>query len=149
MIEALRVLALFAEGNPSTVSDPLSGGAGWFGAGLLGLVLAWLLLRHLPAKDAQIEKLIKDKDTHVQAIVTAVGTQLSDLADRYGEQQKTSRDEYKQALQAVINHCEKESINFATAMSRELQGIDKTVTSLISVVDLLRRRLIEGEKGGG
>jgi hypothetical protein len=30
-------------------SDPLSGGAGWVGAGLLGAVLAWLLFVHLPA----------------------------------------------------------------------------------------------------
>jgi PAS domain S-box-containing protein len=35
-------------------TDPLSGGAGWIGAGLLGAVLAWLLWVHLPAKDNRI-----------------------------------------------------------------------------------------------
>ena len=46
------------------LSDPLSGGAGWLGAGLLGLVLAWLLLKHLPEKDRQIKDLI---DVHLSA----------------------------------------------------------------------------------
>lgn len=40
-------------------SDPLSGGAGWMGAGLLGVVLAWLLLLHLPAKDKQMKEMIE------------------------------------------------------------------------------------------
>jgi len=44
--------------------DPISGGAGWIGAGLLGAVLCWLLLVHLPAKDKQIRELI---DSHLKA----------------------------------------------------------------------------------
>ena len=44
--------------------DPIAGGAGWVGAGLLGLVLGWLLLVHLPAKDKQIMGLIADCDAH-------------------------------------------------------------------------------------
>lgn len=43
-------------------SDPLSGGAGWVGTGLLGAVLSWLLFVHLPAKDKQIKELIENKD---------------------------------------------------------------------------------------
>lgn len=46
-------------------SDPLSGGAGWVGAGLLGLVLSWLLLKHLPDKDKQFATFVSDKDTHI------------------------------------------------------------------------------------
>lgn len=52
-------LLQFAQG------DPLSGGGGWVGAGLLGLVLAWLLLKHLPDKDKQIENLVRDKDAKI------------------------------------------------------------------------------------
>lgn len=55
------ILVYFAQG-----SDPLSGGGGWVGAGLLGLVLAWLLLKHLPDKDNQIDRLIKDKDAKIE-----------------------------------------------------------------------------------
>jgi hypothetical protein len=37
----------------------LGGQAGWLGAGLLGLVLSWLLLVHLPGKDKLILDLMK------------------------------------------------------------------------------------------
>lgn len=40
--------------------EGLAGNAGWAGAGLLGLVLAWLLLLHLPQKDKLIRELVKD-----------------------------------------------------------------------------------------
>lgn len=39
-------------------ADPISGGAGWIGAGLLGAVLSWLLFIHLPAKDKQVREMI-------------------------------------------------------------------------------------------
>ncbi len=39
--------------------DPVSGGAGWVGAGLLGLVLSWLLLKHLPDVDKKFDKLLE------------------------------------------------------------------------------------------
>ncbi len=42
--------------------DPISGGAGWIGAGLLGLVLGWLLLKHLPDKDKQLKDLLDSRD---------------------------------------------------------------------------------------
>ena len=45
------------------VSDSLSGGGGWLGAGLLGAVLAWLLGRHLPEKDRLMKELIESKDS--------------------------------------------------------------------------------------
>lgn len=38
-------------------TDPLSGGGGWLGAGLLGMVLAWYLLVRTPANDKMIKEL--------------------------------------------------------------------------------------------
>ena len=38
--------------------ESLSGSSGWVGAGLLGLVLSWLLLKHLPEKDQQLRALL-------------------------------------------------------------------------------------------
>lgn len=49
--------------------EPISGGAGYLGAGLLGIVLTWLLWKHLPDKDRQIEKLITDKDKLIESLV--------------------------------------------------------------------------------
>src|SRR5688500_11146399 len=50
------------------VADPISGGAGWAGAGLLGLVLAWLLLVHLPSKDKQLKDFIDAHNASVAAM---------------------------------------------------------------------------------
>jgi len=47
------------------MTDPISGGAGWVGAGLLGLVLGWLLLIHLPQKDKQLVQLLETKDKQI------------------------------------------------------------------------------------
>ena len=69
----------------SQIGDPFTG-SGWAGAGLLGLVLGWLLLKHLPAKDAQLEKLIERQELAM----------------------KDSREDFKGALAQVIKHCEDE-----------------------------------------
>lgn len=41
-------------------TSSLSGGSGWVGAGLLGLVLSWLTMIHLPAKDKQMATLLTE-----------------------------------------------------------------------------------------
>lgn len=88
------VLALvFAEGG----LEALSGGSGWFGAGLLGVLLAWLLGVHLPAKDKQMERLIADKDKVV-----------GDMMTRHEVIQKESRIAYEKTLETIASHCEKE-----------------------------------------
>jgi hypothetical protein len=42
-----------------TTHSVLPEASGWVGAGLLGSVLGWLLMKHLPEKDAQIERMIE------------------------------------------------------------------------------------------
>lgn len=41
--------------------DPISGGAGWVGTGLLGGVLSWLMFVYLPAKDKQMQQLLAEQ----------------------------------------------------------------------------------------
>ena len=67
-------------------TDPISGGAGWVGAGLLGLVLSWLLWVHLPAKD----KLIKD------------------MLDTHYTRQDAAMAHFSESLKEVTGHCEQE-----------------------------------------
>lgn len=38
--------------------DPLSGGSGWIGAGLLGCVLAWVMFIHLPGQNKMFQELL-------------------------------------------------------------------------------------------
>lgn len=79
--------------------EALSGGAGWVGAGLLGLVLAWLFFFHLPAKDAQLKGVLDAKDA-----------QLSVLMDRF-----------KAAMDVVVAHCKDDSAKLVEAFRSELK----------------------------
>lgn len=51
----MDLLCLLAQMDPPAA---LSGSAGWVGAGMLGLVMSWLLLVHLPAKDKQMKDMV-------------------------------------------------------------------------------------------
>ncbi len=53
----------------ATEVDQVGGNAGWVGAGLLGAVLTWLMFKHLPDKDRQVNDLIKRKDESVAAVM--------------------------------------------------------------------------------
>lgn len=70
-------------------TETLSGGAGWVGAGLLGLILSWLLLMHLPnlakkdtEKDKQWMELVKNKDDHVDRLVVRFEASLQTIRDQ-------------------------------------------------------------------
>lgn len=51
---------LFAVGILAEGLDVFSGGGGWAGFGLTGLLLAWILLVSIPAKDKLTRKMIED-----------------------------------------------------------------------------------------
>lgn len=61
----------------SQATDPISGGAGWVGTGLLGSVLAWILFVSIPNKDKQIGKMIEDKDKLVELLVDKFSTEMA------------------------------------------------------------------------
>lgn len=86
---ALAVVASF---------DPLSGGAGWVGAGLLGGVLAWLLLKHLPDKDKQFNRLVKDCETEKKDIITNYNQTISEISKKFVDQFQTQREDFQKAL---------------------------------------------------
>lgn len=86
----------FAETN----LEALSGGAGWVGATLLSGVLSWLMFKHLPAKDQQAKEMIERNDAIVKA-----------LMDRHDAMMNEARKDFKESLNTVVAHCEKE---FAT-----------------------------------
>lgn len=81
--------------------DPISGGAGWVGAGLLGLVLCWLLLKHLPDKDRRDERKDELHRTHVTSLMT----------------------DFKNSLREVLIHCDDETKALSEAFKEELRRI--------------------------
>ena len=87
--------------------DQLTGGAGWAGAGLLGLVLCWLLLRHLPEKDRQFREM---NDKH--------DLKITDIMSSFRDEMRDNREEFKVALQAMLLHCEKEVAFYRDKLGR-------------------------------
>lgn len=99
---------------------PGSGWEGWTGAGLLGCVLGWLLLKHLPAKDQQLKEYVEFKDNQLKKVLEDKDAALADLAAKYERKLEVvakafekeaieSRIEFKRALDTVMAHCTEET----------------------------------------
>jgi hypothetical protein len=119
-------------------TDPISGGAGWVGAGLLGLVLSWLLLKYLPDKDRQLKELIdakdkalKDKDDAHAVMLTSMWLKHREqLAEFVSEAQRIAteqRAEFRITLQMVIEHCRSDTASQTTAIVKELQHLGERI----------------------
>lgn len=114
-----------------TATDPFSGGAGWVGTGLLGSVLGWLLFVHLPGKDKQILGLIESRDKLVHDLTENFRQSLKEFYDKTDIRDKERCEDFKQSLQKVVDHCEKELTTTLSAIHKEIDylwhyDIDRT-----------------------
>lgn len=138
------------------VIDP-NGSAGWAGAGLLGLVLGWLLLKHLPEKDRQAKE--KD-DAHaktIQAIMDTHKAEILGLTDRYqtmnreqNEHHHTesllSRTDFKENLEKVADHCEKTAEGVNTLLRRDVQDVGARLDALGKDMEALSHIIIQDKQ---
>lgn len=102
-------------------ADSLSGGGGWLGAGLLGLVLAWLLLVHLPAKDKQLDKMMDGKDAALTAQRDKFLLELKEERDAHEEEQKKAREAFEKALDVITTHCKDETRQMIDAFTKAVK----------------------------
>lgn len=77
------------------------GGSGWVGAGLLGAVLAWLLLFHLPSKDKQLRELMEAHAKQLDAIVEKHSAAMNAEAARCDAGRRESRADFQHALETI------------------------------------------------
>lgn len=104
------------------VPDPLSGGSGWLGAGLLGLVLAWLLLKHLPSKDLQMKEFSEQKDRQLVVLTEKYEAKLDSMANTFRSESKEIRQKFEEALKVIMDHCSKEMAQITDALRTELKN---------------------------
>lgn len=104
-------------------ADPLSGGAGWFGAGLLGLVLGWVFFFHLPAKDKQLKELFEGKDNQVKELIAGFAAEREkDRVTRHEQSEMFQRAiaqicaEFKADMQGERASCERRNDMMAKAI---------------------------------
>ena len=106
LVGALYIPFLFGQ-----TTDPISGGAGWVGAGLLGLVLGWLLLVHLPSKDKQQRDLIDTFHQRSDRIATLNATESA-----------AQREAFQGAMDKVVTHCSDEMATIREVFLREIES---------------------------
>jgi hypothetical protein len=81
--------ALFAQlADPGAVTSPV---AAWLGTGLLGSVLGWLLLRHLPEKDRQLKEFLTEKDDRMDAQRKEFTASLSAITSAFQHENSLER----------------------------------------------------------
>lgn len=98
-------------------ADPISGGAGWVGAGLLGSVLAWLLFIHLPRKDKQIDDLTEK----FYARHAKKDEQIDKLIQDHLVIEREQRAEYKESLEILVAHQTRAIDGLAAALKEDLE----------------------------
>jgi hypothetical protein len=104
----------------NAVPDPtaLGGSSGWLGAGLLGLVLAWLLLRHLPAKDQQLSDWMARRDSTMSEMVAHHDMVAAD-----------QRKDFKEALGSILAQHDREFTTLLSTFSNDLRSISLRLES--------------------
>lgn len=128
------------------------GGAGWASFGIAGLVLAWLLLVHLPAKDRQLREFIdiatKDRDVTLmrydkeraeerelrhqrsnqyQATLNEMAASFKQALDKLEDSHKTDAEKDRAAFLQRNTHVEdaikSQTLELKTAVLSALQGL--------------------------
>jgi DNA anti-recombination protein RmuC len=119
--------------------DPISGGAGWVGAGLLGLVLGWLMFIHLPAKDKQLQAVIDNKDKVLNDLIQAKDSRIKEVMEVKDQRIQQLSTDFRAALDKVVDHCQEEAEKLAQRFSGELASVRMEVQKPLN--DLTTRML--------
>ncbi len=119
-------LALLALAPLLAQSEGLGGVAPWAGAGLLGGVLAWVFMKHLPDKDRQLEKLIADKDSIIKELAAnytkSIREVVSHCASEARENREASERRHGELLGAVqqVNASAREGVHATRNVGQQI-----------------------------
>ena len=110
---------LFSQTSDPFLGLPSGGGAGWAGAGLLGLVLAWLLLKHLPDKDKQIQGLIDSKDAAVKGLIEAKDAAVKEITLLFRDSLSAATTAFTASVEKLSSRDEARTTDLKTTMLAE------------------------------
>lgn len=105
--------------------ESLSGGAGWVGAGLLGVVLGWLLLRHLPdvLNDHRGER--SARDSTIKQLIDAHSDATAKIAEGFRAELRQERE-----------ICERRDREFVAMIERNQTTIETSLTGINRAIEL-------------
>lgn len=122
--------ALLSQGDAGA-GNAIAGSAGWVGAGLLGLVLSWLLLVRLPATDRQTQNLIESRDKMCKDMDANHDSAFA-LAE------KERRSDFQAALKTITDHCDREMATYRDFMQKDLGEVSSAIVDLRRTMEELR-----------
>lgn len=106
---------------------PTDGLSGWLAAAgstvgltILVFVLRWLLYTHLPEKDKQMKELIASKDSLAKDLADATEKRIDAMAALFRQEMTDTRKEYRESLQSILGHCERETAKISEAIRNEV-----------------------------
>jgi gas vesicle protein len=120
------------------VPDAIAGSAGWTSAGLAGLVLAWLLLKYLPAKDEQLRQLLDAQDKQLKETIESHSTQTKDLATSFNQASKEMRSEFRDMLQVILSQSERSVTGLGTSIQKDTERLTQAIDGLRDAVSEMR-----------
>ncbi len=104
----------------------LSGGAGWVGAGLLGAVLSWLLMIHLPAKDKQIATMLSDSSAERTAMMASQRSERDQMFLRFD----TTLDKILLASRETTERATKEFREDSEILRVAINGLSESIKEM-------------------
>lgn len=100
-MRTISLAIVIAQSAPTNL-DPISGGAGWVGAGLLGGVLGWLLFLYLPSKDKQLKELVESKDSQLREMAKEFRLDLDKIVAAFHTEMGAMRSEVYQPVSKLL-----------------------------------------------
>lgn len=123
--------ALLAQGEGILPSSP-SGWAGWASFLSSGGVLAWLLLKHLPEKDKQMERMVDSRDVMVKNVTDIFSENLRHVREEFKAsleafraEQRETRHDNRDSLNVILLQQEKRYHELIAALKIEFEQIVK------------------------
>lgn len=145
------------------IAEDAIGMSGWPSFGIAGLVLGWLLLRHLPAKDQQIERImethskrISDKDEQIAKMVethSAIVKDLSSLNEKRTEAiisngheaLSEQRSEFKSMIASIVKVHDAAIGELKEATEANAKEVRESVTNLHRYIGEISGKLIQAD----
>lgn len=143
------------------MNDPISGGAGWVGAGLLGLVLGWFLLVRLPAQDRERSSMLDSRDRLIGNVSEGHRVVLKQMVEDHRvsfqrmeddhrkafiDAEIQRRKDFSEALKVVTDHCAKENDHSREMIRRSLDEFSEAITDLRTGLEELREAYLTNKQ---
>lgn len=161
---------LLAQAGEAIPGGALAGG--WASFGIVGLVLGWLLLRHLPDKDRHTKDLVATFTTHTENVISKFTAELTagrtQFASELASERGATERRYTETMAALerrhqevlgehrrLSELITQSADRLAAEEKDtrhaLKGLDAAVTVFAATVGVgkRKRQVEEKEQGEG